>query len=278
MRKLILFMLMCLLFAVALVVGVIMLRRASVIPPVSGDIVAQTSQNWGAIPFGTGKCAVVNNTWNRAAAGKGFEQSVFLADVSGSQAIGWRWRAPWHLLPRVVSLPEIICGNKPWDAKTRPNDGFPFPAGTKRLTAEFEVNLRAQGVYNMAFSLWAVSAIPASRKDITHEITIWTEHVAQPPAGQRVDSMSVNGVTYDVYIEEQQRDASGQNANTWTYVAFVAQKPVLRGPLEISAFVDYLLRRGTLSPTHFLTSLEFGNEICQGAGVTEIQGFAIKFH
>jgi hypothetical protein len=266
-----------LLIAIVLVAGFVFLHREPNIPPVSGRILSQTSQNWGAIPFGTGECAVVNNTWNRAAAGKRFEQSVFLADVSGKEAIGWRWRAPWHLLPRVVSLPEIICGNKPWDPKTRPDVGFLFRAGTRRLTAEFEVNLRARGVYNMAFSLWAVSAIPASRKDITHEIMIWTDHVAQPPAGQRVDSMIVNGTTYDVFIEEHQKDASGENANSWTYVAFVAQKPVLRGPLEISAFTDYLLQRGTLSTTHFLTSLEFGNEVCQGAGVTEIQSFAINF-
>jgi hypothetical protein len=263
---------------VVLAAGLICLHRATVLPLLSGKILAETSENWGSLPFGTGECAVVNNTWNHAAAGKGFEQSVFLADVDGNKIIGWRWRAPRHLLPRVVSLPEIICGNKPWDPKTRPDDGFPFRAGTKRLTAEFKVNLRARGTYNMVFSLWAVSAIPASRKDITHEIMIWTDCSAQSPAGQRVDSMSVNGTTYDVYVEEHQEDASGQNANSWTYVAFVAQKPVTHGPLDISAFVDYLLRRGTLSPTHFLTSLEFGNEICQGAGITEIHDFAINFH
>lgn len=266
----------CLLVVVALVAGLVSLHRATVIPPLSGKVLAQTSQNWGAIPFGTGECAVVNNTWNSVAAGKGFEQSVFVADLSGKETIGWRWRAPWHLLPRVVSLPEIICGNKPWDPKARPDDGFPFRAGTKRLSADFEVSLRARGTYNMVFSLWAVSAIPASRKDITHEIMIWTDRSAQSPAGQRVDSMIVNGATYDVYIEQHQTDASGQNANTWTYVAFVAQKPVTHGPLDISAFIDYLLRRGTLNSSHYLTSLEFGNEISQGAGVTEIQGFAIN--
>jgi len=275
MRNLIL--LMCLLFAIALVAAVVMFHHASAIPPVPGRILVQTSQEWGNIPFGTGECALVNNTWNRAAAGNGFEQSVFLSDVSGKQTVGWRWRAPWHLLPRVVSQPEIICGNKPWDAKTRPDAGFPFRAGTTRLTADFDVKLRAHGVYNMVFSLWGVSAVPPTRNDITHEIMIWTVRAGQSPAGQRVDSMIVNGVTYDVYIEEHQRDASGQNANTWTYVAFVAQKPVLRGPLDISAFVDYLLRRGTLLTTHYLTSLEFGNEVCQGAGVTEIQDFAINF-
>jgi hypothetical protein len=268
----------CLLIAVVLAAGLVSLHRATTIPPVSGRVLAQTSQDWGSLPFGAGECAVVNNTWNSAAAGKGFEQSVFLADVDGNKTIGWRWRAPWHLLPRVVSLPEIICGNKPWDPKTRPDGGFPFRAGTKRLSADFEVDLRAQGVYNMVFSLWGVSAIPTSRKDITHEIMIWTVRAGQSPAGQRVDAMSVNGVTYDVYIEEHQRDASGQNVNTWNYVAFVAQKPVLRGPFDISAFIDYLLRRGTLNSSHYLTSIEFGNEVCQGAGVTEIHDFAINFH
>jgi hypothetical protein len=270
------FVVICLLIVVAVATGFVSLHSATVMPPFSGQILAQTSQSWGSLPFGSGECAVVNNTWNSAAAGDGFEQSVFRADVAGKKTVGWRWRAPWHLLPRVVSQPEIVCGNKPWDPKTRPDSGFPFRAGTKRLSAEFDVNLRAHGVYNMVFSLWGVSAVPATRKDITHEIMIWTVRSNQSPAGQRVDSTTVDGTTYDVYIEEHQRDASGENANAWTYVAFVAQRPVFRGPLDISAFIDYLLRRGTLNSTHYLTSLEFGNEVCQGVGVTEIQGFAIK--
>ena len=90
--------------------------------------------------------------------------------------------------------------------------------------------------------------------------------------------MSASGTTYDVYIEENQRDASGKNANSWNYIAFVARKPVFHGPLDLSVFIDYLLRRGTLSPNHYVTSLEFGNEICHGAGVTEIQNFAINVY
>lgn len=268
----------CVVIAVALVAGFVTLRFLRRRPTESGRILAETSDDWGSIPFGNGECALVNNTWNRAAAGQGFEQSVFVEDVSGHSEVGWRWRAPWHLLPSVVSQPQIVCGNKPWDPKTRPDDGFPFLAGTKRLTVDFDVRLRARGVYNMAFSLWGVSAIPASRGDITHEIMIWTAHAWLSPAGQRVDSIAVNSVTYDVYIESHQRDASGQNANTWTYVAFVPTSPVLRGPLEISVFLDYLLRHGTLSAHHYLTSLEFGSEVSQGSGITEIRDFAINFH
>jgi len=265
----------CLLIAIVLAASFVSLRRTTVMPSASGRILAQSSQDWGSIPFNRGECAVVNNTWNRRAAGKDFEQEVFLEEVSGKNTIGWHWRAPWHFLPRVVSEPEIVCGNKPWDPKTRPDAGFPFRAGTKRLSAEFEVSTHARGVYNTVFSLWGVSAIPASRTNITHEIMIWTDFARQSPAGHRVDSMSVNGTSYDVYIEEHQRDASGESANTWTYVAFVAQKSVTHGPMEISAFIEYLLRRGTLKPTDYVTSLELGNEVSQGTGVTEIDDFAI---
>jgi len=104
---------------------------------------------------------------------------------------------------------------------------------------------------------------------------IWTASAWLSPAGRRVDSMEVNGVTYDVYMEPHQRDASGRNANTWIYVAFVPTKVVLRGPLDITAFTDYLLQHETLTTDHYLTSLELGNEVSVGTGIAEIRDFAI---
>jgi len=266
----------CVVMGVSLAAGFATFRILRRVPKESGRILAQTSDDWGSIPFGNRECALVNNTWNRAAAGQEFEQFVFVEEEAGRLELGWRWRAPWHFWPTVVSQPQIVCGNKPWDPKTRPDDGFPFRAGTRRVTVNFDVHLRASGVYNMVFSLWAVSGVPPSRRDITHEIMIWTAYASQSPAGRRVDSLAIQGRTYDVYIEPRQTDASGQNSNTWTYVAFVPAKPVFHGPLEISLFLDYLLRRGTLGRDRYLTSLEFGNEVSQGTGIAEIRGFAIS--
>jgi Glycosyl hydrolase family 12 len=262
--------------AMALIVEIALFRHASRIPPPAGRILAQTSADWGSLPFHNGECAVVNNAWNKAAASHGFEQSVFIEEVIGKQVLGWRWRAPWQFPPVVVSQPQVLCGNKPWDPKNRPDDGFPFLAGTRHVTADFDVRLRAHGVYNMSFSLWGVSAVPPSRKDITHEIMIWIDHHWQSPAGQRVDSLNVNGTNFAVYIEPHQHDASGANANTWTYVAFVPDQPVMHGPLDISAFLDYLLRRRTLTPNHYVTSIELGNEVSVGVGLTEIHDFAVN--
>ncbi len=252
-------------------------RPLGPLPQPSGRIQQKTSEEWGRITVDAIHCVLVNNTWNKAAAGHDFGQEIFLEDVQGETSMGWRWRSPWQLIPNVVSQPQLVCGDKPWDAPLRLNAGFPFLAGSKRLTADFNIQLRASGTYNMAFTVWAVSALPASKATISHEIMIWNANSGQSAAGKRRGTLDVAGTTYDVYVEENHRDASGANANVWTYVAFVSRRPVLSGQLDISAFLDYLLERGILSRSHYLTSLEIGNEVSQGTGIVEIKDFSIKF-
>jgi len=96
----------------------------------------------------------------------------------------------------------------------------------------------------------------------------------QGPAGKHHGQVNVQGTNYDIYIEENHQDASGVNANTWTYIAFVPDRPVL----PISVFIDYLLQHGNLSVRQYLTSIEFGNEVCEGTGVVEISNFALHFN
>jgi hypothetical protein len=180
------------------------------------------------------------------------------------------------LVARVVSQPELVCGDKPWDEPLHLNPSFPVKAGAKRITADFDIKLRASGTYNMAFSLWAVSALPASRNVITHEIMIWNAHSGQSPAGSRQGAIEVSGVPYDIYIEKNHKDASGSTRQVWTYVAFVAERPVLKGPIDLSAFVDWLLEHKLLSRDHYVTSVEMGNEVCQGTGIVEVRDFSVS--
>jgi hypothetical protein len=219
----------------------------------------------------------VNNVWNKTAAGNALNQGVFIEEVGGSKIVGWRWRSPWHLIPRVVSQPQIVCGDKPWDEPLRLRREFPFKAGSKHVTADFRIKLQASGTCNMAFSIWAVSSIPASRGAITHEVMIWIANHGQSPAGTRRGALDVEGTTYDLYVEEKHGDLSRSAANVWTYVAFVAHEPVFTGPLALDRFVDYLLQRGIMTQNSYLTSLELGNEVMQGEGIAEIEDFSLTF-
>ncbi len=248
-----------------------------VLPPVSGNMQQVSSQDWARIEIPENSCSLVNNVWNKGAAGTGFEQQIFSEALDGNNVYGWRWRAPWHLAPRVVSQPQLVCGDKPWDEPLHLNSQFPFRAGSKKLTANFDTRLRATGTYNMAFSLWAVSSLPASRNVITHEIMIWTANKGQRPGGTKRNILIADGIVYDVYVEENHADNSGKNANHWTYVAFVPGQPVLAAHLDVSSFIDYLLQRRILTTNHYLTSLEFGNEVSEGSGIVEIRKFSLSF-
>ena len=253
------------------------------LPQPTGRVTAWSAAEWSHLPADEERCFLVNNMWNRGAAGVHFAQEIFDENLAGSRAVGWRWRSPWQASPSIVSYPEMICGNKPWDQPMGAFPGLPMhPAanpeattGPRHLTVDYNIRLRATGVYNLAFSLWAVSNLPPSPATIHCEIMIWIANSGQKPAGTLRGTVNVQGTPYDVWINEHQHDNSGANKNEWTYVAYVARSPVLNGPLDLTAFVIDLEQRKILTPAQWITDLELGNEVAEGAGITEIQNFAL---
>jgi hypothetical protein len=198
-----------------------------------------------------------------------------VADDAGHRWVGWRWRAPWQWLPTVVSQPQIVCGDKPWDAPKARFAGFPFRVDEKRLQANFDLQLTGAGTYNLAFTMWAVSALPANRARISHEIMVWSAHSGQAPAGNKIASVNVNHVDYDLYVEPQHGDAAGRESIRWSYVAFVPAGPVLAGRFDMSGYLDALVARGLLPKTSYVTSLELGDEVCEGTGLARLQTFEV---
>jgi len=255
-------------------------RALPPLPHPSGRVTAWSAAEWSHLPADEERCFLVNNAWNRGAAGVHFAQEIFDENVAGNRAVGWRWRSPWQISSSIVSYPEMICGNKPWDQPMGAFPGLPLHPeanpGSKRLIADYNIRLQATGVYNLAFSLWAVSNLPPSPATIRCEAMIWIANSGQKPAGTLRGTINVQGTDYDVWINDHQHDNSGANKNEWTYVAFVARRPVLRGPLDLGAFVDDLRQRGILTPAQWLTDVELGNEVAEGAGITEIQDFALR--
>jgi len=105
---------------------------------------------------------------------------------------------------------------------------------------------------------------------------IWIANGGQRPSGIRRGSVEVNGVVFDTYINARQHDASGASPNEWTYVAFVARTPVLQGPLDITRFLDTLVPLGIVTPKMWITDVELGNEVADGAGIAEVEDFSLQ--
>lgn len=236
-------------------------------------IVKETSHDWGIIVIDNYR--LINNVWNRGAASDRFSQSVFLKERNEGRILGWQWNNPFSRDGAVVSYPEIVYGDKPWDQPSTQRTEFPILAGSRQIIVDFNVAIKARGVYNMAFSLWGTSSLPTSPRSITHEIMIWNINSSMTPAGERIGMMRTGEARFDVYMSRSHGDASGVHANQWNYIAFVSRKKMLRGPLNISDFIDYLLEKKILSPDNYITSLELGNEVVDGKGYVEIQDFAV---
>jgi len=250
-------------------------RTVSQLPAPSGHQTSWASAEWAHIPADNERCILANNVWNRRSAGQAFEQEVFVEQLGGKRTLGWRWRSPWKMRHTVVSFPELICGNKPWDEPIGVFRGLPFHPGDRQISADYNIRLRASGNYNMSFEMWAVSALPPAVKSIRAEIMVWIANSDQQPAGTPRGTVTVAGVPYDLFVNEHQEDASGTSSQPWIYAAFVARSPQLSGPLNLSAFVDDLQRRGLLTHDLWITNVELGNEVSEGKGIAEIQDFSL---
>jgi hypothetical protein len=239
-----------------------------------GTVTAYAGKDWESLLYDT-QYRVVNNVWNKkAAAGRRF-QTVFVENNSSSTGFGWQW--DWaNSSGMVVSYPEIIYGDKPWDPLSGVDSPFPCQAGLSTITADFDASVNARGVYNMAFSVWCVSGLPQGIDKITHEIMIWTMNRGMKPAGKKYSDVIIDGKEYDVYVKGGHTDNSGGSNHQWTYIAFEAKQDITGGPFPVSRFMEYLISRNLLDSTFYITSVELGNEIVYGSGCTEVQNYAVS--
>lgn len=242
--------------------------------PVQANLESVSSEEAGSrIDVSQIACVLANNVWDSKLTPAGFSQSIFVERHGNDMLPGWRWKAPGRR-STVLSMPEIICGDKPWDTPRGLRPEFPFRAGEKAPHVSFDIELKAEGTYNMAFSLWAVSKLPAVQKTISLEIMVWNVASGQKPSGEKIGAIETAGTTFDLYLKKDQGVVTGPDPFTWPLVQFVARKPLLKGTLDFGPFIDDLLKRQILTRGHYLTSLELGNEVTEGSGRVTLKTFA----
>jgi len=119
----------------------------------------------------------------------------------------------------------------------------------KSLRSTFAAQGSGTGVYDVAYDIW-MNGVPGNR-----EIMIWTENHGQRPSGSVVGTVSVSGITWDVWA------ADGNS-----YLAFVPKSPVASGSLDLKAMIDYLMANGRVPANSTLGQIGFGVEVVSTGG------------
>jgi hypothetical protein len=116
--------------------------------------------------------------------------------------------------------------------------------------------------------MWITNSNTPSPRAIKTEIMIWTDRNEMNPAGTKIDTVAVNGRTYDLW--------HNPHHGGWRYVAFVAHRKQLSGSLRLDAFVAECVKRGWVSPSEYVADIEFGNEIISGKGSTVLNSISFS--
>jgi hypothetical protein len=264
----------CLLIAAALVAGCAGSRANFDLTGTEGKVIYESEKNFAQTVVGD-RYRIFNNGWNAKASGGTFRQKIYVKELDGKPVFGWMWRW-WDSKGAVVSYPEIQVGDSPWSGTVSENSGFPFRIGTKSLKVDYDVTMNASGQYNLAFEFWTISSPPANKNKIVHEVMIWVDQSRLGPAGSLVATAPIAGHSFRIFHGGVHGDASGQSSNTWSIISLVAEKPILHGPLDIGAIIDYLVQARLLDKNLYVACLELGNEVSSGSGKTEVRNYNVR--
>lgn len=225
---------------------------------------------------------IANNVWNRQAVGaQRAEQCVRARSLTESDAreYGWRWGLPPES-STLISFPQVVYGWKPWDGGETSHPRLPIriaDIGTLRLSYAMETS--AEGKHNLATTLWltrsgATGAEP-NPKDISTDLMVWTDSSDLDPFGERVGYASIDGLDFEIWFARDMGDASGEGPR-WNYVAYRATTQLAAASLDLKAFLQHAIEHEFVSPDHYVSDVEVGNEIMSGRGETWIKSISLE--
>jgi hypothetical protein len=220
-----------------------------------------------------------NNVWGSNKVKGKFEQCLLHRTRDGKEEVGWSWRFP-GFDPTVFAYPQIIFGWKPWSGGKPTDERFPLRIGDARhLALHYEVETQAEGSYNLAPEVWLTESGEWSKepnaKIITAEIMFWMDYKeGARPAGKVIESPTFDGVTYELWKADEIGDKG--DGRGWTLYSFKSPTVRHQGTISIHQLLDHLVKKGHVNPSHYVASVEFGNEVMGGSGTTWVKRFEVE--
>lgn len=226
--------------------------------------------------YETNGIRIHNNKWGeyKLKSGEHYSQAIY---CKGNK-FGWAYMTQ-KLDRGVIGYPEILIGQSPWGGNST-NSEFPIKIKeVKTLESSYDVTMYVQPkMYNLAYDLWFTKTIKPSAKDITHELMIWEDRNISKPGGKYIATVNLSSGTYKLYHEYMNRESENLGVSGWKYTAFIRQDRRRSGNVDLREFIAEMLTRGFITENEFLTSVEFGNEVCNASGLTIVNQYDLKLN
>ena len=181
--------------------------------------------------------------------------------------IGWQWDWSGNDASKIMGYPEIIFGKKPFNQASTTTQ-LPRPINDlDQLHSDFSYQIDANGAWNVAFDLWLTNSASADEKSIAVEVMIWVLGNGLTPAGNRIATVKTPNGSSQFY---------GGKMQYWNYFAFVLDRQMHFGSIDLNAYLKYLVNENLISTNLCLASVEFGTEIAFGGGDFSLAEYEVK--
>ncbi|MEZ5449446.1 MAG: hypothetical protein R3E89_10830 [Thiolinea sp.] len=230
----------------------------------------KSCEDWAT--FASGDIELNNNTWGRQ--NEWHYQQCIYQNREQPQRMGWEWKWPQHK-EGVKAYPSLMYGHKPWNRQSTTTALPRRLDQLQNIQVNFSTQMQYSGSVNLLLEAWLTDSAKPQPADRTSEIAIHLmQHQWPGQGGDYHDSVVIDGHAFDVYINHHMTVPG--DPHTWSYLSFVnTGKPLLRGRINLKAFLDYLLAQGMIVPSEYLTSVELGNEIEYGEGESRVDYFRV---
>ena len=217
---------------------------------------------------------VLNNKWGEWKLKKGekYIQTLF----QDENRVGWEYITP-NKNRGVIGYPEIFTGKSPFGGDTT-NEYFPKKIDDiQTLSATYDVSMYVEPKkYNLAFDLWVTKNGKNETNDISHEIMIWEDRNISMPAGKFIREVKTSSGIYRMYNTWMDRTSENLGTPGWYFTAFVRKDGRRSGKVNLKEFIYIMLVQGILYEQHFISTVEFGNEIYNACGYTIVNNYNLE--
>jgi Glycosyl hydrolase family 12 len=222
---------------------------------------------------------VTNNAWNKQAIGSApYRQCVRSRNIGGAQQHGWSWSWPVQS-DTLLAYPQTVFGWKPWNGGVSTRPDLPIRVGSIRTFAlNYSTQSHWKGKANFAASLWLTrsgrTGTEPNPPDISADLNIWNG-LEVVPSATHVTTATIDGVRFEVWFAPAKGNASGASGNQWNHIVYRCSDVHATASLDIRKFLGDAATRGFISPDHYVSSIELGNEVVSGSGETWIETLSV---